>query len=203
MRKAAAVAFGASRGNGAEPRDELSGIPVGHDRVELAAVRVGNPQDDAVGVEYGCRGFEHGRQRRGYRPLAPARVQRDATRPRSNGSAGSLWASRIEGGVSATGGGSGSLASRKDQTLPGTAEVRRWRCVQARPGRAGGNQQESQRPARPRRSPPAISSSRRRPARISPRLSSASTVLAAWIAVTITSVFSSPSEKIRSDASKR
>ena len=44
---AAAVAFSASRGIVPEAVDELLRISLGEDRVELAAVGIGNPQDDA------------------------------------------------------------------------------------------------------------------------------------------------------------
>ena len=61
--KAAAVAFSASRGIVPEAVDELLRIPLGEDRVELAAVGIGNPQDDAGRVEQRRRPVEQRRQR--------------------------------------------------------------------------------------------------------------------------------------------
>ncbi len=50
-------------GDCAQAVDELLRIPLGEDRVELAAVRVGNPEDDAGRVEEIRRAVEQRRQR--------------------------------------------------------------------------------------------------------------------------------------------
>ncbi len=208
VRNAAAVAFCASRGIVPSRVTSCGGIAVGHDRVELAAVRVGNPQDDAVGVEHRCRALRAPPAARGCRRLrASSRAERrDAYPDRTDRLPRSLRLRVATAVFRRAAAARGSLASRRISPIAasrlGFDAAGGFRLVTATRGAGPPGQRQRQRGGRgrPRDQQLTLTTGPGSSPRLvvgldgSRRLTSASAS---------PSVFSSPSEKMRSEASRR